>query len=45
MNANFGLLPDLPNRVAEKHRKKEMLAARALDTMRVFVRETAAVPA
>ncbi len=36
MNANFGLLPPLPERVRDKQRKKEMLAERALEAMRRF---------
>lgn len=45
MNANFGLLPELGDRVRDKRRKKEMLAERALSAMRDFVRQTVAVPA
>jgi methylenetetrahydrofolate--tRNA-(uracil-5-)-methyltransferase len=33
MNANFGLVDDLPNRVKDKRQKREMIAARALSEM------------
>jgi methylenetetrahydrofolate--tRNA-(uracil-5-)-methyltransferase len=33
MNANFGLVDDLPNPVRDKKRKREMIAERALDAM------------
>jgi methylenetetrahydrofolate--tRNA-(uracil-5-)-methyltransferase len=33
MNANFGLLDDLPERVKDKKRKREMLGARALEDL------------
>jgi methylenetetrahydrofolate--tRNA-(uracil-5-)-methyltransferase len=33
MNANFGLVDDLPNPVRDKKRKREMIAERALETM------------
>ncbi len=33
MNANFGLLDELPGRVKDKKQKREQLAARALDDM------------
>jgi methylenetetrahydrofolate--tRNA-(uracil-5-)-methyltransferase len=36
MNANFGLLPPLPERVCDKQKKKELLAQRALEAMRAF---------
>lgn len=45
MNANFGLLPDLPERVNDKDRKRERLAERALAAMRAFVEQMQAVPA
>ena len=45
MNANFGLLPDLPIRVRDKQRKKEMLAERALAAMREFAGQAASVTA
>ena len=41
MNANFGLVDDLPERVRDKRRKRELLAARALDAMAEWVRENA----
>ena len=34
MNANFGLLDELDERLRDKHRKRELLAERALDEMR-----------
>jgi methylenetetrahydrofolate--tRNA-(uracil-5-)-methyltransferase len=39
MNANFGLLPELPEKIRDKQKKKEMLAERALDAMRLFSSE------
>ena len=45
MNANFGLLPDLPERARDKDRKRELLAERALAAMRSFVEQASAVPA
>ena len=45
MNANFGLLPDLPERVRDKDKKRERLAERALGAMRGFVEQATAVPA
>ncbi len=36
MNANFGLVDDLPARVKDKRRKKEMLAGRALTDMEAW---------
>jgi methylenetetrahydrofolate--tRNA-(uracil-5-)-methyltransferase len=37
MNANFGLVDDLPERVRDKKRKKERLAERALSDMQQWV--------
>jgi len=34
MNANFGLLDELPQRVRDKKKKREMFADRALSDMR-----------
>jgi len=45
MNANFGLLPDLSERVKDKDKKRQQFAERALKAMRVFVEQTATVPA
>jgi methylenetetrahydrofolate--tRNA-(uracil-5-)-methyltransferase len=45
MNANFGLLPDLPQRVKDKDKKRERLAERALAAMGAFVEQASAVPA
>jgi methylenetetrahydrofolate--tRNA-(uracil-5-)-methyltransferase len=39
MNANFGLLPDLPERVKNKKLRYEMLANRALESIQNFSRE------
>lgn len=39
MNANFGLVDDLPTRVKDKKVKKEKLAERALNEMQSFVNE------
>ena len=36
MNANFGLLPPLPNKVRDKRKKREALATRALEAMAEF---------
>ncbi len=36
MNANFGLLPSLPERIRNKKEKNERLAERALDTIQNF---------
>jgi len=36
MNANFGLVDDLDVRIRDKRRKREMLAERALDAIRVW---------
>ena len=45
MNANFGLLPVLPQRVRDKRRKRELLAERALGAMRTFADSLAVQPA
>jgi methylenetetrahydrofolate--tRNA-(uracil-5-)-methyltransferase len=45
MNANFGLLPDLPERVRDKDKKRRWFAERALAAMRAFVDQAQAVPA
>ncbi|MFL5623741.1 MAG: methylenetetrahydrofolate--tRNA-(uracil(54)-C(5))-methyltransferase (FADH(2)-oxidizing) TrmFO, partial [Gemmatimonadaceae bacterium] len=37
MNANFGLLDDLPVRVKDKKKKREMFAERALEAMREWI--------
>jgi methylenetetrahydrofolate--tRNA-(uracil-5-)-methyltransferase len=37
MNANFGLLDDLPERVRDKKKKRELFAERALRDMREWV--------
>jgi methylenetetrahydrofolate--tRNA-(uracil-5-)-methyltransferase len=37
MNANFGLVDDLPERVRDKKRKREMLAERALGDMQSWI--------
>jgi methylenetetrahydrofolate--tRNA-(uracil-5-)-methyltransferase len=39
MNANFGLVDDLPERVRDKKRKREMLAERALANMQAWIDE------
>jgi methylenetetrahydrofolate--tRNA-(uracil-5-)-methyltransferase len=39
MNANFGLLPNLPVRIRNKKEKNEKLAERALDTIQNFTRK------
>lgn len=43
MNANFGLLPPLEERVRDKRRRKELLAERAVTLMRAFAAGAAAV--
>ncbi len=45
MNANFGLLPPLDHRVRDKRRKRELLAARALEAMDQFADTVLAIPA
>jgi methylenetetrahydrofolate--tRNA-(uracil-5-)-methyltransferase len=42
MNANFGLLPPLPERIRDKRARNAGLAERALAAMREFARD--AVP-
>ena len=44
MNANFGLLPELPEKTRDKQKKKEALVDRALTAMRGFA-QTVAIPA
>ena len=44
MNANFGLLPPLPNRVRDKRKKRESLATRALEAMAEFAARLSGVP-
>lgn len=39
MNANFGLVPELPTRIRNKREKNEKLAERALDTIQNFTQE------
>jgi methylenetetrahydrofolate--tRNA-(uracil-5-)-methyltransferase len=41
MNANFGLLPELPARIQDKQKKKEALVERALAAMRGFAQAVA----
>ena len=45
MNANFGLLDELPERVKDKRRKRELLAERALADLQRWAAEHALVPA
>jgi methylenetetrahydrofolate--tRNA-(uracil-5-)-methyltransferase len=47
MNANFGLLDELPERVRDKRRKRELFAQRALSAMTRWIAELRApvVPA
>jgi methylenetetrahydrofolate--tRNA-(uracil-5-)-methyltransferase len=45
MNANFGLLPPLPERIRDKRARREALAARALAAMTRFASELERVPA
>ena len=45
MNANFGLLPPLSERVRDKRRKRELLSERALAVMQAFTERIAAVTA
>ena len=44
MNANFGLLPPLPNKVRDKRKKREALATRALEAMAEFAARLSGVP-
>jgi len=39
MNANFGLVDDLAERVRDKKRKRELLAERALGEMHAWIDE------
>lgn len=39
MNANFGLVPELPKRIRNKREKNEKLAERALDTIQNFTQK------
>lgn len=39
MNANFGLLPDLPQRIRNKKEKNEKIAERALNTIQNFTQK------
>ena len=41
MNANFGLLDDLPKKIRDKKRKREMFAERALADMRSWIETNA----
>lgn len=45
MNANFGLVDDLPNPIRDKKRKREMIAERALATMNDWSRSVGESPA
>ena len=45
MNANFGLLDDLPEKVRDKKRKREMFAERALADMRTWIEANAVLDA
>jgi methylenetetrahydrofolate--tRNA-(uracil-5-)-methyltransferase len=37
MNANFGLLDELPQRIRDKRQKREMFAERALGEMQAWI--------
>ncbi|TGU70120.1 methylenetetrahydrofolate--tRNA-(uracil(54)-C(5))-methyltransferase (FADH(2)-oxidizing) TrmFO, partial [Mesorhizobium sp. M00.F.Ca.ET.186.01.1.1] len=39
MNANFGLVPEWPERIRNKREKNEKLAERALDTIQNFTQK------
>jgi methylenetetrahydrofolate--tRNA-(uracil-5-)-methyltransferase len=41
MNANFGLMEELPERIKDKREKRERLAARSLEQMQAFAKEAA----
>ncbi|MEA2761537.1 MAG: methylenetetrahydrofolate--tRNA-(uracil-5-)-methyltransferase [Gemmatimonadaceae bacterium] len=41
MNANFGLLDDLPEKIRDKKRKREMFAERALADMGSWIEANA----
>jgi methylenetetrahydrofolate--tRNA-(uracil-5-)-methyltransferase len=45
MNANFGLLPPLAERVRDRRRRKQLLAERSLAAMRAFAQKMQVVPA
>jgi methylenetetrahydrofolate--tRNA-(uracil-5-)-methyltransferase len=40
MNANFGLVDDLPEKIRDKKRKREMISERALTDVRAWIAET-----
>ncbi len=40
MNANFGLLPALPERIRDKKLKKTKMAERAIDDLKIFLERT-----
>jgi len=39
MNANFGLLPPLPERIRDKDARKEALSRRALEALEAWKKE------
>ncbi len=41
MNANFGLVDDLPVKIRDKKRKREMISERALTDLRAWIAATA----
>jgi folate-dependent tRNA-U54 methylase TrmFO/GidA len=45
MNANFGLVDELPEAVRDKRRKRELIAERALSEMTRWRDEQAPIPA
>jgi methylenetetrahydrofolate--tRNA-(uracil-5-)-methyltransferase len=45
MNANFGLLDDLPEKIRDKRRKREMFAERALADMQSWIEANAVLGA
>ena len=44
MNANFGLVDELPGRIKDKRLKREAIAERALRDMSNFTRDVAGAP-
>jgi methylenetetrahydrofolate--tRNA-(uracil-5-)-methyltransferase len=45
MNANFGLLDELPEKIRDKKRKREMFAERALADIQSWIEENSVLGA
>jgi len=44
MNANFGLVDDLPTKIRDKRKKRELIAERALSDLRVWIAAAGVAP-